>query len=304
MEYCLTTEALCKQYKHDMALDHLSMHVPRGSIYGFVGKNGAGKTTLIRLVCGLQRQTSGGYTLYGVKDTDKAIGKARRRMGAIVETPAVYPDMTAAENLKMQYRVLGMPSYEGIGELLELVGLADTGKKKAKHFSLGMRQRLGIAVALAGSPDFLILDEPVNGLDPQGIIEIRELILRLNRERQITILISSHILDELSRLATHYGFIDSGRIVREISAQELEAACRKCIRIEVDHAGALARALHGREIAYRMLSETEAEIYADISVTELVLMLAEEHCEVLSCREQDESLESYYLKLVGGEAYE
>lgn len=304
MEYCLTTEALCKRYKHDMALDHLSMHVPRGSIYGFVGKNGAGKTTLIRLICGLQKQTSGEYTLYGVKDTDRAIGKARGRMGAIVETPAIYPDMTAVENLKIQYRILGLPSYEGIGELLELVGLSDTGKKKAKHFSLGMRQRLGIAVALAGSPDFLILDEPINGLDPQGIIEIRELILRLNRERQITILISSHILDELSRLATHYGFIDRGRIVREISAQELEAACRKCVRIEVDHAGVLARVLHERKLAYRMISEREAEIYADMSVTELVLMLAEEQCKVLSCREQDESLESYYIRLVGGEVYE
>ena len=304
MEYCLTTKALCKRYKHDMALDHLSMHVPRGSIYGFVGKNGAGKTTLIRLICGLQKQTSGEYTLYGVRDTDKAIGKVRRRMGAIVEVPAIYTDMTAVENLKIQYRMLGLPSYEGIGELLELVGLADTGKKKAKHFSLGMRQRLGIAVALAGSPDFLILDEPINGLDPQGIIEIRELILKLNRERQITILISSHILDELSRLATHYGFIDKGRIVREISAQELEAACRKCVRIEVDRAGVLARVLHERKLAYQMLSETEAEIYADMSVTELVLMLAQEHCEVLSYREQDESLESYYVKLVGGAVYE
>lgn len=304
MEYCLTTEALCKQYKHGKALDHLSMHVPKGSIYGFVGRNGAGKTTLIRLICGLQKQTSGEFTLYGVKSTDKAIGKARGRMGAIVETPAIYPDMTAAENLKIQYRILGMPSDEGIGELLQLAGLADTGKKKAKNFSLGMRQRLGIAVALAGSPDFLILDEPVNGLDPQGIIEIRELILKLNRERQITILMSSHILDELSRLATHYGFIDQGRIVREISAQEMEAACRKCVRIEVDHAGALARALHGREITYHMLSETEAEIYADMNVTELVLMLAKEHCNILSYSEQEESLESYYLKLVGGEVYE
>mgnify|MGYP001030743325 FL=1 len=304
MEYCLTTNKLCKQYKHDKALHNLSMHVPKGSIYGFVGKNGAGKTTLIRLICGLQRQTSGGYTLYGVKDTDKAIEKVRGRMGAIVETPSIYPDMTAEENLKIQYRILGMPSYEGIRELLQLVGLADAGQKKAKDFSLGMRQRLGIAVALAGSPDFLILDEPINGLDPQGIIEIRELILKLNRERQITILISSHILDELSRLATHYGFIDKGRIVREISAQELEEACRKCVRIEVNHAGKLARVFHERQIEYQMLSETEAEIYADMSVTKLVLMLAEEDCEVLSCKEQNESLESYYMKLVGGDVYE
>lgn len=212
MEYCLTTEALCKQYRHTKALDGLSMHVPRGSIYGFVGKNGAGKTTLIRMICGLQEVSSGEYTLYGVKNTDKGIEKVRGRMGAIVEAPSVYMDMTAEDNLKLQYRVLGLPSYEGIKDLLKLVGLADTGKKKVKNFSLGMRQRLGIAVALAGDPDFLILDEPINGLDPQGIIEIRELILKLNRERQITVLISSHILEELSKLATHYGFIDRGAL--------------------------------------------------------------------------------------------
>ncbi|MBD5475261.1 MAG: ABC transporter ATP-binding protein [Lachnospiraceae bacterium] len=304
MEYCLTTEALCKQYRHTKALDGLSMHVPKGSIYGFVGKNGAGKTTLIRMICGLQKVSSGEYTLYGVKNTDKGIEKARGRMGAIVEAPSVYMDMTAEDNLKLQYRILGLPSYEGIKDLLKLVGLADTGKKKVKNFSLGMRQRLGIAVALAGDPDFLILDEPVNGLDPQGIIEIRELILKLNRERQITVLISSHILEELSKLATHYGFIDRGRIVREISAQEMEAACRKCVRVEVDNAGALARVLHQKQIEYRMLSNTEAEIYADMSVTKLVLALEKEHCEVLSYREYDESLESYYVNLVGGEVYE
>ena len=304
MEYCLTTEALCKQYRHTKALDGLSMHVPKGSIYGFVGKNGAGKTTLIRMICGLQKVSSGEYTLYGVKNTDKGIEKARGRIGAIVEAPSVYMDMTAEDNLKLQYRVLGLPSYEGIKDLLKLVGLADTGKKKAKNFSLGMRQRLGIAVALAGNPDFLILDEPINGLDPQGIIEIRELILKLNRERQITVLISSHILEELSKLATHYGFIDKGRIVREISAQEMEAACRKCVRVEVDNAGALARVLHQIQIQYHMLSNVEAEIYADMSVTKLVLALEKEHCEVLSYREYDESLESYYVNLVGGEVYE
>ena len=222
MDYCLTTNALSKQYRHFKALNNLSMHVPKGSIYGFVGKNGAGKTTLIRLICGLQEPTAGDYTLYGIKNTDKRIAKSRRRMGAVVETPSIYQDMTAEDNLKEQYRILGLPSLDGIPELLALVGLSDTGKKKAKNFSLGMRQRLGIAIALCGDPDFLVLDEPVNGLDPQGIIEMRELILKLNKERQITVLISSHILDELSRLATHYGFIDGGRMVKEISAKDLE----------------------------------------------------------------------------------
>ena len=202
LDYVLTATGLGKQYRRFKALSGLSIHVPRGAIYGLVGKNGAGKTTLIRLICGLQAPTAGQYAIYGIPHTDRAIITARRRMGAVVETPSIYLDLSAEENLKMQYRTLGLPSYSGIPELLKLVGLSDTRRKKAKNFSLGMRQRLGIAVALAGDPDFLVLDEPVNGLDPQGIIEMRELILKLNRERQITVLISSHILDELSRLAT------------------------------------------------------------------------------------------------------
>ncbi len=185
MEYVLQTDALCKSYRHFKALSGLSMNVPKGAIYGFVGKNGAGKTTLIRLICGLQNPTSGVYTLYGRKNTDKMIEKARRRMGAVVETPSIHLDMTARDNLRWQYRVLGLPNDDGIDEILGLVGLENTGKKKAKNFSLGMRQRLGIAIALAGSPDFLVLDEPVNGLDPQGIIEIRELILKLNRKSRL-----------------------------------------------------------------------------------------------------------------------
>ena len=224
MEYVLTTDHLCKNYGHFKALNQCSMHVPRGAIYGFIGKNGAGKTTLIRLICGLQRPTSGSYRLYGSENTDKKILEAQRRIGAVVETPSIYLDMTAEENMKEQYYVLGLPSFEGIPQTLKLVGLEDAGKKKAKDFSLGMRQRLGIAIALAGKPDLLVLDEPTNGLDPQGIVEMRELILKLNRERQITVLISSHILDELSRLATHYGFIDKGTIVKEITAEELENA--------------------------------------------------------------------------------
>lgn len=300
MEYVLTTNALSKHYRHFKALDGLSMHVPKGAIYGFVGKNGAGKTTLIRLICGLQRPTSGEYALYGIGGREKEIVKSRRRMGAVVETPSIYLDMTAEDNLKEQYRVLGLPSFEGIPELLKLVGLENTGKKKAKNFSLGMKQRLGIAVALAGDPDFLVLDEPVNGLDPQGIIEMRELILKLNRERQITVLISSHILDELSRLATHYGFIDSGRMVREISAEELEAACRKCMRVEVTDVKALACVLDSMEVDYKIVSDTQADVFAKVNITHLTLALDKESCEVLSVQERDESLESYYVSLVGG----
>lgn len=300
MDCILTTENLGKQYRHFKALDDFSMHVPKGSIYGFVGRNGAGKTTLIRLICGLQEPTEGSFTLYGVKSSDKNIVKARRRMGAVVETPAIYMDMSAIDNLKQQYRVLGLPSFDSIPDLLKLVGLENTGNKKVKKFSLGMKQRLGIAIALAGDPDFLVLDEPTNGLDPQGIIEMRELILKLNRERQITVLISSHILDELSRLATHYGIIDAGHMVKELSAEELDAACRKCTRIEVSKMIVLTSVLDSMGIDYKVLSETQADIFAKVNISQLILTLAKEDCEVLSIEEKDESLESFFISLTGG----
>ena len=300
MEYVLETNGLSKRYRDFTALNGLNMHIPKGSIYGFVGRNGAGKTTLIRLICGLQEPTSGSFTLYGVKNTDAKIERARRRMGAVVESPAVYPDMTAEENLRQQYLVLGMPSADGIAELLHLVGLNGTGKKKVKNFSLGMRQRLGIAIALAGNPDFLVLDEPVNGLDPQGIIEMRELILKLNREHGITVLISSHILDELSRLATHYGFIDGGRMVKEMSAEELEMRCRKCTRVEATNSKVLARVLDSLGVEYRIVDDTRADVFADVQVTRLAVEALKENCVIYSMKERDESLESFYMNLIGG----
>lgn len=301
MEYVLKTENLTKKYRKFTALDGLTMSVPKGSIYGFVGRNGSGKTTLIRVICGLQEPNKGSYSLYGIDRKSGSITKSRRRMGAVVETPAIYTELSARDNLKQQYRVLGLPSFDGINELLQLVGLSETGKKKAGNFSLGMRQRLGIAVALCGNPDFLVLDEPINGLDPQGIVEIRELILKLNRERQITVLISSHILDELARLATHYGFIDHGRIVREMSAEELEAQCRKCVRVEVSDVKALSKVLEEQGFEYAIISDKEADIYAQISITKLTQTLSENACELLSIHEHDESLESYFMKLIGGE---
>lgn len=304
MEYILTTNALSKQYKQFKALNGLSMHVPKGAIYGFVGRNGAGKTTLIRLICGLQEPTSGSFILYGIENSSKNIVKSRRRMGAVVETPSNYLDMTAEDNLKQQYRILGIPSFDGISDLLKLVGLENTGKKKAKNFSLGMKQRLGIAIALAGDPDFLVLDEPTNGLDPQGIIEMRELILKLNREHQITILISSHILDELSRLATHYGIIDGGRMVKELSAEQLEAACRKCMRVTVSDTRALVRVLDGMKADYKILSDTQADIFAKLNISQLALLLAKENCELVEVQERDESLESYFVSLVGGGSHD
>ena len=229
-----------------------------------------------------------------------AINKTRRRMGAVVEIPAVYLDMTAEENLIMQYQILGIPNYNGITELLTLVSLADCGKKKVKDFSLGMKQRLGIAVALCGSPDFLILDEPINGLDPQGIVEIRELILKLNRDYQITILISSHILGELSKLATYYGFVDGGKIVKEIDATELELNCRKSTHLSVTDTKALCRVLDGLNIEYSLTSDTEADIFGKINITQLTLALAKENCEIMLIQKQDESLENYYMNVMGG----
>lgn len=304
MEYVLTTDALSKQYGHFKALDQLTLHVPKRAIYGFVGKNGAGKTTLIRVICGLQSPTSGEYALYGSSHRQPGIRAARRRMGAVVETPSIYLDLTAEENLKQQYRILGLPSFDGIPQLLGLVGLQSAGRKKVRNFSLGMKQRLGIAVALAGDPDLLVLDEPVNGLDPQGIVEMRELILKLNREQQITVFISSHILDELAKLATHYGFIDGGRIVKEISAPELEAACRKCARVEVTDAKALTRVLDEMGVEYTLLSDHTADVFARVNVSRLTLALAAQQCELLSLHERDESLESYYMNLVGGGRHE
>lgn len=300
MEYVLYTNGLTKQYRNFKAISNLNMHVPKGSIYGFIGKNGAGKTTLIRVICGIQNPTAGEYLIYGKKSTDKEIINSRRRMGAVIETPSIYLDMTAKDNIKQQYHILGLPSFEGIDEILKLVGLENTGKKKAKNFSLGMRQRLGIAVALAGDPDFLVLDEPANGLDPQGIIEIRELILKLNKERQITVLISSHMLDELAKLATHYGFIDQGQIVKEISAKELEDIYRKCIRLKVSDVKVLAYVLDTLNLEYNMISDCQADVFGKVNISQLVLELAKENCEVLSMQEKDENLESYYISLTGG----
>lgn len=304
MKYILTADNLNKNYRHSHALHNFSMHIPKGAIYGFVGENGAGKTTLIRTICGLQAPTSGTYSLYGVKNTDKRIREAQQRIGAVVESPAVYLDMNAENNLKYQYHVLGLPTYDGLKELLYLVGLEKTGRKKVRNYSLGMKQRLGIAVALAGNPDFLILDEPTNGLDPQGIIELRELILKLNRQRQITVLISSHNLDELSRTATHYGFIVDGSMVKEITAEELANSCRKCAVLTVTDTGVLARALDLLGLEYDILSESTANVYGEIPISELAMELAKDRCRILSLHEKDETLESYYINLTGGGRYE
>lgn len=301
MEYILKTKDLSKKYQNFTALKGLTMNVPKGSIYGFVGKNGAGKTTLIRILCGLQKETNGSFELYGIKNNDKLINDVRKKMGAVVETPSIFLDLTAYENIKMQYDVLGINNYDGIIELLKLVGLENTGKKKAKNFSLGMRQRLGIAISLCGNPEFLVLDEPINGLDPQGIVEIRELIKKLNKERNITILISSHILDELSRVATHYGFISNGKIVREMSAEEFEKECKHTIRLVTDDNGNLEKVLNKKKYNFKLIDKTTVDIYGKVEITPLVLSLYEEGISVLKLTESEENLENYFFNLLGGD---
>lgn len=304
MEMMLTVQDLTKRYHDFKALDHFSMNVEKGAIYGFVGRNGAGKTTLIRTICGLQAPSQGTYTLLGRKHNDPKIAKSRRKMGAVIETPSLYRELNARENLEVQLRMLGLAESSEIDRLLALVGLSETGRKKVKDFSLGMRQRLAMAVALAGDPDFLVLDEPVNGLDPQGIIEVRKLILKLNQKHQVTVMISSHNLDELARLATVYGFIDHGRMVKEIAADELEKTCRKCVELSVGSPEAAVETLESTGVDYRVTAADIVEIYGEIGLSDLLLKLAQNGCAVLSMKARDESLESYYLSLVGGRDHE
>lgn len=243
MEYVLQTDSLTKIYGSFKAVNEVSMHVKKGSIYGFIGKNGAGKTTFMRMAAGLAAPSAGSMTLFGSKDLEKQ----RIRIGTLIENPGLYPGMTAQENMETIRRSLGIPDRKRVRDLLELTGLSDTGRKKTKNFSMGMKQRMGIAIALLRNPDFLILDEPINGLDPAGIKEVRDLLIRLNQEKQITILISSHILGELSKIATHYGIIRNGSLIEEFDTKELEQRCRRCLKLVVSEpekaAGILERAL-------------------------------------------------------------
>lgn len=300
MEYVLETNNLEKKYKDFRALNHTNIHIEKGAIYGLIGKNGAGKTTLIRIVCGLQEPTNGSYIIYGKSNNSNDIISARKRMGAIIETPSIYGEMTARDNLIEQYKLVGMPSLDGIDDLLKLVGLEDTGKKKTKNFSLGMKQRLGIAIALANNPDFLILDEPINGLDPQGIIEIRELILKLNKERRITILISSHYLDELSKIATHYGFLDSGSVIQEITSEELMKKMDHKIILKVNDPKEFVKYFEEQNISYEVMDSKTINVYGKQNLSKLVSGLSKKNLIADEVHEQEESLENYYMNLIGG----
>lgn len=303
MEYIIETHNLEKKYKNSTILNNLNMHVEKGSIYGLVGKNGAGKTTLIRLICGLQNSTKGNYSIYGISNKNKKIIEARKRIGAIIEFPSIYLDLTAEENLKEQYKIIGLPTFDNLKNILELVGLNKTGKKKTKYFSLGMKQRMGIAIALVGNPDILILDEPINGLDPEGIIEIRELILKLNKEMGITVLISSHYLDELSKIATHYGFIDNGKIIKEISSQELEKNCKRKVELNVSNVKECVKYFEECKYSYEVISDKIINVYNTINISELAIALSNRNCTINKFNENEETLENYYINLIGGGKY-
>lgn len=300
MEIVLETNNLEKRYKDFRALNHTNIHIEKGAIYGLIGKNGAGKTTLIRIVCGLQEPTNGSYIIYGKSNNSNDIISARKRMGAIIETPSIYGEMTARDNLIEQYKLVGMPSLDGIDDLLKLVGLEGTGKKKAKNFSLGMKQRLGIAIALANNPDFLILDEPINGLDPQGIIEIRELILKLNKEKRITILISSHYLDELSKIATHYGFLNKGSIIKEISSEELMKKMEHKIELKVSNQKDFVKYFEEHNMSYEVVDSITINVYGTYHLSQFINELSKQHLIADEIHEHEESLENYYMNLIGG----
>lgn len=300
MEYILETNNLEKKYGHFKVINNLDMHVPKGAIYGLIGKNGAGKTTLIRLLCGLQKPTFGTYTIYGISNKNKKVIESRKRIGAIIESPSICLDMTAEDNLKEQYKIIGLPNFDNLHEILKLIRLDNAGSKKAKHFSLGMKQRLGLGIAMVGNPDILILDEPINGLDPEGIIEIRELILKLNKEKGITFIISSHYLDELSKIATYYGFIDSCRIIKEISKEDLDQNFRKRIQINITNLKESVKYLEEKNIPYKVISDNIIDIYEKINVSNLVIELSKRNCTINSFQEKGESLENYYLNLIGG----
>lgn len=301
MEYVLKINNLEKRYKKTVVLKNLNMKIEKGAIYGLVGKNGAGKTTLIRIITGLQKPTKGDYSIYGVSFKNKEIANTRTRISAIVESPAIYMNLTARENLIEHYKVIGLPSFDDLDKLLTLVGLNDVGAKKVKYFSLGMKQRLAIALSLSSNPDFLILDEPINGLDPKGIIEIRELVLNLNKNNGITILISSHYLDELSKIATHYGFIDKGKIIKEISVKDLNKKLKKKIVLKVNNIKETSKYFESKKITYEIIDNKTINIYEKIDTPKIILELSKRNCVIEEIYKVNESLENYYMNLIGGD---
>ena len=297
METVLRTVGLTKRFGRASAVDHVSMTVNKGDIYGFIGKNGAGKTTFMRVVLGLSAPTEGTVELFGGLGPEEA-GK---KIGALIEAPGIFPHCTAKENMK-RFAILKDEDESKIDGLLDFVGLGDVGNKKAGKFSLGMKQRLGIAIAMLGDPELLILDEPVNGLDPTGMKEIRDLILRLNREKGITVLISSHLLDELSKIVTRYGIINNGVLVDEIDASEMKAKTGHRLIIVVDdvekavsllekEVGKDSIGINGHAIGLSSGLDRTAELNA---------LLVKNGVAVSSLSVKTDGLEKYFIEKVGG----
>ena len=297
METVLRTVGLTKRFGRARAVDHVSMTVNKGDIYGFIGKNGAGKTTFMSVVLGLSAPTEGTVELFGGLSPEEA-GK---KIGALIEAPGIFPHCTAKENMK-RFAILKDEDESKIDGLLDFVGLGDVGNKKAGKFSLGMKQRLGIAIAMLGDPELLILDEPVNGLDPTGMKEIRDLILRLNREKGITVLISSHLLDELSKIVTRYGIINNGVIVDEIDASEMKAKTGHRLIIVVDdvekavsllekEVGKDSIGINGHAIGLSSGLDRTAELNA---------LLVKNGVAVSSLSVKTDGLEKYFIEKVGG----
>ncbi len=288
MEPILTLQQICKSYGKHQVLKDISLHIPKGSIYGLIGKNGAGKTTLMRIIAGLQEPTSGSFSL------------GKNRIGALINTPALYNDLTAYQNLRAHFISMGLTSYDKIPEILDMVGLSDAGNKTVSKFSLGMRQRLGIAIALSGEPDIILLDEPINGLDPQGIIEMREIFLTINRQKGTTLIISSHLLDELSKIATDYAFIDKGRIIKEVSSLDILSDSTHSYTAVFSDVEKVIRRLDLEGIRYTVQSNTKLRIESKITLLKLAGLGKECGVDLLEFTENDTSLEGYYINLLEG----
>lgn len=300
MEYVLNTNGLTKIFSRQTAVDHVSLHIKRGEIYGFIGRNGAGKTTFMKMISGLAVPTEGEITLFGEEGADAK--KNYSRIGNLIEAPGLYPAMTGEQNLRCKSIALGIhrPGYEK--ELLEMVGLYDVKKKKVKSYSLGMKQRLGIAMALLGGPDFLVLDEPINGLDPQGIAEVRDVLLRLKNERDMTIMISSHILEELSKVADTFGIINQGKLVQELSQEELTEICSDYIELKADDTARASTVIERMGIdGYKVLGDNTICIYEQLDRSaELNAELVRAGCMVSQIQVVQEKLEEYFIKVTGG----